>query len=303
MKKSLLLTCFLVAAPALADAEMSVFACEPEWASLATELGGNLLQVESATTGVQDPHYIQARPSLISRVRRADLVICTGADLEAGWLPLLLRQGNNAKVQAGQPGFFAASDYVNMLEKPQVLDRAQGDIHPFGNPHIQTDPRNIGLVAEALNQRLQSLDPANVATYEARYQDFQARWSQAIDGWSARLEPLKGAKLVVYHRSWVYLFTWASLVDVGALEPKPGVPPSSSYLSELLARLKDQQVLGIIQSSYQPTRPAEWLSERTGLPILILPHTVGSVSGVTDLFSMFEVLVSELEAAAAGSAK
>jgi zinc/manganese transport system substrate-binding protein len=288
----------LLALPCIARAELNVFACEPEWATLATELGGKLVNVESATTGLQDPHYIQARPSLIARVRRADLVFCTGADLEVGWLPVLLRQANNSKVNAGQPGFMAAADYVTLLEKPQVLDRAAGDIHPFGNPHIQMDPRNIGLVAAELNRRLQALDPANAETYAQHFKDFDARWNSAIEGWTARLAPLEGAKLVTYHRSWVYLFTWAKLDEVGTLEPKPGVPPSSSYLSQLLETLKGQKVLGIVHAAYQDARPSGWLSERTGIPVLLLPHTVGSTPQVTDLFSMFDVLVTTLEGAA-----
>ena len=298
MKNYCLLMCFLALAPGLANAEVRVFACEPEWASLASELGGDLLLVESATTGMQDPHYIQARPSLIARVRRADLVLCTGADLEAGWLPLLLRQANNGKVQAGQPGFLAAADFVSLLEKPEVLDRAAGDIHPFGNPHIQMDPRNFSLVAAELNRRLQTLDPANAQNYESRYKDFDARWSAATEGWSARMQRLKGTKFVTYHRSWVYLFAWAGLEEVGTLEPKPGVPPSSSYLSGLLVRLEDQDVRGIVHASYQDSRPSQWLSQRTGFPVLLLPHTVGSTPRVTDLYSMFEVLVSTLERAA-----
>ena len=144
MKTSIAITALVLASaalPALADVE--VFACEPEWAALATELGGDLVDAESATTPLQDPHYIQARPSLIARVRRADLVVCTGADLEVGWLPLLLRQAGNASVQPGQPGYMSAADFVELLDKPANVDRALGDVHPYGNPHIQTDPRNI----------------------------------------------------------------------------------------------------------------------------------------------------------------
>lgn len=298
MKKLLCVVFALIASPALVHAELNVFACEAEWAALAEELGGDRLKVESATTGMQDVHYIQARPSLIARVRKADLVICTGADLEASWLPLLLRKANNRNVLPGQPGFLAASEFVTLLEKPVVLDRAAGDIHPYGNPHIQMDPRNISLVAAELNRRLQSIDPANADIYAKRYTDFQARWDSAVQDWGSRLQKFKGAKLVTYHRSWVYLFTWAGLEEVGTLEPKPGVPPSSSYLSELLTQLKGQSVIGIVYASYQDPRPSDWLSERTGIPVLLLPHTVGSTPQVTDLFSMFEVLVSTLEGAA-----
>lgn len=298
MNKLVVLVLAMLASPGLVHAELNVFACEAEWAELAKQLGGDQVKVESATTGLQDVHYIQARPSLIARVRSADLVVCTGADLEASWLPLLLRKANNRDVLPGQPGFLAASKFVTLLEKPEVLDRAAGDIHPFGNPHIQLDPRNIGLVAAELAKRLQALDSAHGDIYAARYADFKGRWDSAVDGWATRLQTLQGARLVTYHRSWVYLFTWAGLVEAGTLEPKPGVPPSSSYLSELLARLKGQEILGIVHASYQDSRPSEWLSERTGIPVLLLPHTVGSTPQVTDLFSMFEILVSTLEGAA-----
>ncbi len=297
MNKLVVLVLAMLASPGLVHAELKVFACEAEWAELAKQLGGDQVKVESATTGLQDVHYIQARPSLIARVRSADLVVCTGADLEASWLPLLLRKANNRNVLPGQPGFLAASEFVTLLEKPEVLDRAAGDIHPFGNPHIQLDPRNIGLVAAELAKRLQVLDSAHADTYAARYADFKGRWDSAVDGWATRLQTLQGARLVTYHRSWVYLFTWAGLVEAGTLEPKPGVPPSSSYLSELLARLKGQEILGIVHASYQDSRPSEWLSERTDIPVLLLPHTVGSTPRVTDLFSMFEILVSTLEGA------
>ncbi len=297
MNKLVVLVLAMLASPGLVHAELRVFACEAEWAELAKQLGGDQVKVESATTGLQDVHYIQARPSLIARVRSADLVVCTGADLEASWLPLLLRKANNRNVLPGQPGFLAASEFVTLLEKPEVLDRAAGDIHPFGNPHIQLDPRNIGLVAAELAKRLQVLDSAHADTYAARYADFKGRWDSAVDGWATRLQTLQGARLVTYHRSWVYLFTWAGLVEAGTLEPKPGVPPSSSYLSELLARLKGQEILGIVHASYQDSRPSEWLSERTDIPVLLLPHTVGSTPRVTDLFSMFEILVSTLEGA------
>jgi len=291
----LLVSCFC---PLAARAGLEVFACEPEWAALASELGGEQVQVSSAVTGLQDVHYIQARPSLISRVRKADLMVCTGADLEAGWLPVLLRQGNNPKVLPGKPGFLEASSYVEMLEKPQALDRAAGDIHPYGNPHIQMDPRNIALVATGLNRRLQDLDPEHGNYFQARHDAFQARWASAIEAWEQALAPLQGSQLVTHHRSWVYLFAWSGLVEAGSLEPKPGVPPSSSYLSELLNGLRDKKILAIVRSSYQSSRPSDWLSHRLEIPAIVLPHTVGSVEGADDLFGMFGQLVERLQGAA-----
>src|SRR5882757_2986829 len=180
---------FALAAMALAlgspaHAALRVFACEPEWGALAQELGGDLVDVSVATSALQDPHQIQAKPSLIARTRNADLVVCTGAELEIGWLPVLLQQSGNAKVQAGQPGNFAAADYVRKLDVPTQLDRSQGDVHAAGNPHIQTDPRNIALVANALGARLQQIDTTHAAQYAQRLTDFAQRWQQALTRWN-----------------------------------------------------------------------------------------------------------------------
>ena len=292
MKTLFAFAALLLALPAHAAVE--ILACEPEWAALATEIGGKLVAAESATTPQQDPHYIQARPSLISKVRRAQLVVCTGADLEVGWLPLLLRQGGNPAVQPGQPGYLNASDYVEMLEKPASVDRALGDVHPYGNPHVQMDPRNLLKVGAALADRLAMLDAANAATYRQRYQDFAARWQPAVERWTAALAPLKGAQVVTHHKGWVYLESWAGLVEVGNLEPKPGLPPSAAHLAELLNQINSQKVAFIIRSTYEDGKASEWLGARTQVPFVVLPHTVGSVPGTDDLFGMFDTLVKTL---------
>jgi zinc/manganese transport system substrate-binding protein len=291
---AILVAAALCIAACPAHAALEILTCEPEWAALATELGGNLVSAESATTPQQDPHYIQARPSLIAKVRRAKLVICTGADLEVGWLPLLLRQAGNAAVQPGQPGSLVAADYVELLDKPASVDRSLGDVHPYGNPHIQTDPRNIGKVAAALADRLAMLDPGNADTYRARSADFAMRWQAAVERWTASLAPLKGAQVVTHHKGWVYLESWAGLTEVGNLEPKPGLPPSAAHLSELLGALKDGHVALIIRSVYEDGKASEWLGSRTSIPYVVLPHTVGSVPGTDDLFGMFDVMVKTL---------
>jgi zinc/manganese transport system substrate-binding protein len=284
----------LASLPLHARAELKILACEPEWAALAGELGGDLVSAESATTPQQDPHYIEARPSLIAKVRRANLVVCTGADLEVGWLPLLLRQAGNAAVQTGQPGFFSASDYVEMLDKPASIDRSLGDVHPYGNPHIQMDPRNIGKVGVALAERLSSLDPANAATYNARLADFMTRWQSAVERWTAAVAPLNGKQVVTHHKGWIYLETWVGLTEVGNLEPKPGLPASAAHLAELLSQIKGQQVALIIRSVYEDGKASAWLADRTSIPQVVLPHTVGSVPGAEDLFGMFDVVVKTL---------
>jgi zinc/manganese transport system substrate-binding protein len=295
MRITKLLAALLLAAAALpASADLRIFSCEPTWAALASELGGEQVKAESATTAFQDPHYIQARPSLIAKVRRADLVVCTGADLEVGWLPLLLRQAGNASAQPGQAGFFSASDYVDMLEKPAAVDRSLGDIHPYGNPHIQTDPRNIAKVAAALADRLARLDADHADYYRGRYADFASRWQAALERWQGRIEPVKGMEVVTHHKAWVYLENWAGLVEVGNLEPKPGLPPSAAHLAELLDQLESRHVRLILRAAYQDEKASDWLSRRTDIPAEVMPHTVGSAPGADDLFGMFDVIVKTL---------
>lgn len=294
---ALLLTPLLLALPA--QAALRVFACEPEWGALAQELGGNLVEVTTATTALQDPHHIQARPSLIARARNADLVVCTGAELEIGWLPLLLQQAGNAKIQAGQAGNFAAADFVRKLDLPNQLDRAQGDVHAAGNPHIQTDPRAIAQVATALGARLAQVDPAHASEYAQRLSDFSQRWQQAIGRWSARAAPLKGVAVVSQHKAFVYLYDWLGLKEVAVLEPKPGVEPSASHLQSVLASLKSTPARMSLHAAYQDPKPSEWLSRNAGVPAVKIAFTVGGTEGAKDLFSLFDDTVSRLLAAAA----
>ena len=285
-KLTFLLFAVMVFRPAAA--EVKVFACEPEWAALAQELGGDQVSVYSATTAFQDPHHIQARPSLIAKLRRADLLVCTGSQLEIGWLPVLLRQAGNEKVQPGQPGNLAATEYVDMLEKPASVDRSQGDVHPGGNPHIQADPRNMAKVAKAVADRLAQLDGAHAAQYAARYQDFDNRWQAALTRWATQAAPLRGVKIVVHHKSWIYLLNWLGMEEVEALEPKPGVPPSASHLAEVLARLRTQPAKMIIRGAYEDGRADEWLAERAHIPAVALPFTVGGTDAAKDLFGLYD---------------
>ncbi len=291
----LALICSLLIIAGPAHAELRIFACEPEWAALAEQLGGERVDVYSATTGLQDVHYIQARPSLISRYRQADLVICTGADLEAGWLPLLARQANNPRVMPGKPGLLLAAEFVPMLEVPASVDRSEGDIHPYGNPHIQLDPRNIARVAAVLSQRLVEIDPEGGADYQARMQDFSGRWDRAVSSWEARAQVLAGMEIVVHHRSWVYLVNWLGLKELGSLEPKPGIEPSASYLATLLAGLQGKDLSLIIRSAYQSPRASDWLAARTGAPAVVVPQTVGAMPGTDDLFSWYDTILRQLE--------
>ena len=294
----------LLAAPVLllavpADAALRVLACEPEWGALAQELGGSLVEVSVATNALQDPHQIQAKPSLIARSRSADLVVCTGAELEIGWLPILLQQSGNAKVQAGQLGNFAAADAVKKLDVPSQLDRAQGDVHAAGNPHIQTDPRNIARVAEALGARLQQLDPSHAADYAQRQADFSRRWQQATARWTTQAASLKGVPVVSQHKAFVYLYDWLGLKEVAVLEPKPGIEPTASHLQTVQTALKAVPARMVLYAAYQDPRASEWLSKNAGVAAVKIPFTVGGTDGARDLFGLFDDTIARLLAGAA----
>jgi len=277
-----------------ARAALSVFACEPEWAALAREIGGGQVEVFTATTARQDPHQIQARPALIARLRAADLVVCTGAELEVGWLPVLLRQGANPKVQPGGPGYLAAADAVRLKEVPTRLDRADGDVHAAGNPHIQTDPRNIRAVAGALAQRLAALDPANAGAYAANEGAFRARLDQAIARWEAAAAPLRGVPVAVQHKSWVYLLDWLGMSEAVALEPKPGVPPGPGHLAQVIDAVREKGARMILFAAYQDSRPSEFVAEKAGVPAVMLPFTVGGSDQAGDLIAFYDDTVRRL---------
>mgnify|MGYP001325754524 CR=1 FL=1 len=296
---SIMLAAALVLLASPAHAALRVFACEPEWGALAQELGGSLVEVSVATNALQDPHQIQAKPSLIARARNADLVLCTGAELEIGWLPVLLQQSGNAKVQAGQTGNFAAADFVRKLDVPTQLDRSQGDVHAAGNPHIQTDPRNIAQVALALGARLQQVDPAHAADYAKRLADFMQRWQQAMNRWNALAAPLKGLSVASQHKGFAYLYDWLGLKEVAVLEPKPGIEPSASHLQSVLSTLKATPARMVLYAAYQDSRPSEWLSRNAAIPAVKIPFTVGGSDGANDLFGLFDDTLARLLGAGA----
>ena len=277
-----------------AAAALNVFACEPEWAALAQELGGDKVSVYSATTALQDPHRIEARPSLIARIRSADLLICSGSELEIGWIPLLLTQSGNPRIQLGSPGYFEASQQVARLEIPKAIDRALGDIHPGGNPHVHTDPRNIARVAQALEERMVLIDPANAESYRSRAKSFLGRWQAAIAHWEQQAAPLKGVPVVVYHKDFSYFINWTGMREAGSLEPKPGIPPTPSHLAELVDQMKRAPAKVIVYSPYNSPQAAEFLSSRANIPAVMVPFTVGGTDRAKDLFGLFDDTIARL---------
>jgi zinc/manganese transport system substrate-binding protein len=284
-----------VALPAVAA--LNIFACEQEWAALAQELGGDRVSVYSATNAFADVHRVEARPSLIARIRSADLAICSGSQLEIGWLPLLLTQSGNDRIQPGSPGFIEASQYVIRLEIPKAVDRALGDIHPSGNPHVHLDPRNIPKVGREITQRLLRLDPANADAYRTRARSFEERWGAAERRWEQQAAPLKSVPVVVYHKDMSYFINWAGMREAGSLEPKPGLPPTPAHLAQLVDQMKQDPAKVIVYSPYSSPQAAEFLSHRTNIPTVMLPFTVGGTDKAKDLFGLFDDTIGRLVAA------
>ncbi len=277
-----------------AHAALNIFACEPEWAALSQELAGDKASIYAATSALQDPHHVQARPSLIAKARHAQLVVCTGAELEIGWLPVILQESSNPDIAPGKPGYFEATHYVQMLEVPNRLDRADGDVHAAGNPHIQLDARNYLPVAQALSARMSELDPANAAFYSKRLQDFNTSWQSAIKRWEILAAPLKGQSVLVQHRAYPYLQAWLGFTQVGELEPKPGMEPSAAYLAQVLAQLKTNPARMVIRSAYQDAKPSEWIAERAHIHAVEVPFSVGGTEAAKNLYSFFDDTITRL---------
>ncbi|MDR1425306.1 MAG: zinc ABC transporter substrate-binding protein [Azoarcus sp.] len=296
MKRILAVLFCLCALPA--SAAVKVLATVPEWGALAREIGGERVEVMEATSARQDPHRIEARPSLIARARAADLLIATGAELEIGWLPVLLRESGNARIQPGQAGFLEAAAEVTLRDKPTTLDRSMGDVHAAGDPHFQLDPRNIPPVARALTERLVRIDPAGAETYRANLARFRTRWQEALARWEAKAAPLKGLPFLQVHRSFGYLAAWLGMEGRGELEPKPGVEPGSAHLARIVAEQQASPAALILCAAYQDETAARYVAQRARIALVTLPFTVGGTPEAKDLFGLFDDTLERLLKAA-----
>ncbi len=275
------------------QAKINVFACEPEWKSLAEEIGQDKIKAYSATSAFQDPHYIKAKPSLLAKIRRADLLICSGADLESGWLPILL-QNASLDIQHGNIGNLMAANYVDTLDKPEILDRALGDIHPDGNPHIHLNPYNILKISEILLEKLKKIDSENSDFYQSNYDDFIIKWQNSITKWEIKAENIKGVNVIQYHKSFTYFYNWLGLNQIATLEIRPGIAPTVKHLEKLIRLTETSDIPYVNLSPYDPVDSAKWLHNKTGIKILTLPYTVGGNEESKDLFALYENMLNQL---------
>lgn len=268
---------------------LTVFACEPEWAALTRTLLP-AAKVHVATHAGQDPHHIEARPSLIAQLRSSDLAVCTGASLESGWLPMLQQRAGRAV------SVFEAADQVAMMDaQPGAIGTPwAGDVHAEGNPHVHTDPRNLLDVARALAEELQKREPAQKAAIAQRLAGFESAWQAGINRWQQRAAPLKGKRVAGQHSSFGYLWRWLSIAQIADLEPKPGMAPTPGHLQRLLDGLKPQPPAGIVVSSYQDPRSGRWLSTQIGAPLIVLPSTVEEDAAQDGLLRWMDGVVDSL---------
>jgi zinc/manganese transport system substrate-binding protein len=275
-----------------AHASLQVFACEPEWAALTRAVAGDRAEVHTAIAPDQDAHQVQARPSLISRVRSADLVICTGAGLEAGWLPLLLDRARNPAVRQ-PPGLFLATNQVTLKEVPETVDRSDGDIHAAGNPHVHLDPERMASIARALGARLARLDEKHARQYETHAESLAGELETLASELREQGRTLRGQAVVVHHRDWRYLLDWLGLSRAAELEPQPGVPPTPGHLGSLVDRVAERDAQLILYRKVNGDRAARWLAKRTPACAVELPYTVGE-QGTSDLSGFYQQLVNQL---------
>jgi zinc/manganese transport system substrate-binding protein len=295
-------TLLLAAAASAASAgPLSVVATTEDLASLAREVGGDRVKVEAIARGYQDPHFVEAKPSFIVKLHGADLLLLVGKELEAGWLPALTNQARNPKIQPGQPGYLDVSQNAKIVDVPSgPITRAMGDVHPQGNPHYWLDPENGRRIARNIKDRLAQLQPADAATFEARYVDFDKRLAAAEARWKAAMAPFRGAKVVTYHRSWTNFTESFGLQVVGYVEPRPGVPPSPAHVLALIQEMQRQGVKVMIVEPYFDLKTPQAIAARTGAKVVVLPPSVGGAPGLDGFIALFDHDVKLLAGALAG---
>jgi len=285
--------CAVVVNPANA---LTIFTCEPEWAALSKVLAPEA-SIYSATHVYQDPHYIEARPSLIAKLARADIAIYTGAGLESGWLPALQKRAANRKVMEGANGMLYLAEFVETIEKGSTEFFSTDHVHPEGNPHFHLDPDRVYTIAQRISQRFQSIDPENAQAYQQALSIWQDEWQKNLQNWRKQAAQLQGKPVVIQHTSFNYLIAWAGMETVADLEPKPGVPPTMTHAQTLVEKTRATQPIAILTNWYQNDRAARWLSEKTGVKHLNLPATVDLEGDINTLRGLFDYLFAQLQVA------
>src|SRR5262249_651957 len=291
---------FSLVAPfsARAASKLNIMTATTDLAALAQEVGGDKVEVESITRGYQDPHFVEAKPSFLLKLRKADLLIVVGLELEIGWLPPLITQSTNPKIQVGAPGYFDASRYTRILEIPGgVITRAEGDVHPLGNPHYWLDPENGLRIAKGIQNKLSEMHPADAAYFAERYAAFEHRIKQADERWLNEMKPYAGRKIVTYHRSWPNFAEHFRLDVDGYVEPRPGIPPTPQHTVQLIGLMKREGIKVIVVEPYFDLKTTNAVARETGGKVVVLMHSVGGEKEITDYFKLFDYDIAKLKQA------
>ncbi len=286
------------AGPASAGSKLNIMTATTDLAALAQEIGGDKVDVESVARGYQDPHFVEAKPSFLLKLRHADLLIVVGLELEIGWLPPLISQSTNPKIQVGAPGYFDASRFAKILEIPTgVVTRAEGDVHPLGNPHYWLDPENGLRIAKGIQDKLSEMRPNDSAYFAQRYESFVQRLKQADQKWLAAMKPYAGRKVVTYHRSWPNFAQHFDLDVVGYVEPRPGIPPSPQHTVQLIGLMKRDGVKVVLVEPYFDLKTPNAIGRDTGAKVVVLMPSVGGEKEITDYFKLFDYDIAKLQQA------
>lgn len=289
---------FASALPAAADGKLRIITATTDLAALAQEIGGDHVEVESIARGYQDPHFVEAKPSFLLKLRKADLLIVVGLELEIGWLPPLIQQSGNPRIQVAASGYFDASRFARILEIPQgVVTRAQGDVHPQGNPHYWLDPDNGLRIAKGIQNKLSEMRPADAAYFAQQYAAFEQKLKQAGQQWIATMKPYAGRKVVTYHRSWPNFAEHFHLDVAGYVEPRPGIPPSPQHTLELIQQMKRDGIKVILVEPYFDLKTPNSVARETGGQVVVLTPSVGGEKEITDYFKLFEYDIARLKQA------
>lgn len=272
--------------------QVKIVATLPWISSIAKDIGKEKVSVTTLVKTAQDPHYVEAKPSLIIAARKADIIMYNGLDLEIGYLPVIIESSKNPKIQPGQPGNFDCSQFVTPIEKPSSVDRSMGDIHPLGNPHYHFSPSNVLKVAKGMAERLAKIDPENESYYKKNFSEFQSRWQEKLVQWKSK--NLAGKKFVSYHWLFSYLANDFGFQIVGCIESKPGIPPSSGEIQKIIETIGRTKPQAILSTVYTPKKPVEFVSGKTSLKIILMPHDVGSLPGTDDWFSFMDKVIQLL---------
>jgi zinc/manganese transport system substrate-binding protein len=288
MKKKIMILILCFCGCFFSFAKFKIIATYPYIKSICEQIGKDKIEVCALANGNYDPHTIVPKPSLIGKLRNADLLIINGAQLEIGWLPPLLEQANNPVVMPGKEGFLELSNFVELIQVPESVSREQGDVHPAGNPHFVTDPLNVTRIGQAILDILCKQDQANANYYQQNGRYFLKRWEAFIVELNEKFSQFKGISVIEYHRNMDYLFNRYQINVIDTMEPLPGIPPTTKHLLDLMEKIKQHQVAYIIHDTYHSKKCSEFLSEKTGIPYIVMPHDVEALPEIKDIFDLFE---------------